>query len=252
MLLLVMKERVSLMHNVLAADGLNYRTNWLCEKWSEDAVTFARKRLENMGVSYQLAGYHNTPTSYLMNATRALFNKEPRQAIMRPRFLPVGVGITSEWLRKVVGAPEETLAIEGNLLLNEGIQRLMDMTMIATVTNNQTAGNPWSNGNSYLGVGDSSTAEAATQTDLQAATNKFYKGMNATYPSRASQTSSFQSDFTSTEANYVWNEWSIAAGATSASGAGFTVGTTNLNRKVASLGTKATGTWTLTAQITIS
>jgi hypothetical protein len=128
----------------------------------------------------------------------------------------------------------------------------MDMTMIATVSNNQTASNPWSNGNSFIGVGDSVTAEAATQTDLSAGTNHFYKAMNATYPSRASQTSSFQSDFITAEANYVWAEWTISAGATTASGGGFTTGTTNLNRKVAALGTKATGTWTLTGQITIS
>jgi hypothetical protein len=126
----------------------------------------------------------------------------------------------------------------------------MDMTMIATVLTNQTAGNPWSNANAFTGVGTSATAEAATQTDLQA--GGFYKAMNATYPSRSNQTVSFQSDFTGAEANQVWGEWSISAGATTASGAGFTVGTTNLNRKVAALGTKSSGTWTLTAQITFS
>ena len=62
-------------------------------------------------------------------------------------------GITSANLRHYVGEAEETQTVHGNLLLNEGIQRLMDMTMIATVTNNQTAGNPWSNGNSFIGVG---------------------------------------------------------------------------------------------------
>lgn len=190
----------------------NGTTVWLCEKWSEEAVTFARKKL------------------------------------MVPKIMPVG----SEILRHLVGSPEEEQEIVGNLLLNEGIQRLQDMTMIATVLTNQTASNPWSNTNSYLGVGDSNTAEAATQTDLQAASNKFYKAMNATYPSRSSQTVSFQSDFTTSEANYAWAEWSIAAGATTASGAGFTVGTTNLQRKVAALGTKASGTWTLTAQVTFS
>jgi hypothetical protein len=126
------------------------------------------------------------------------------------------------------------------------------MTMIATVTTNQTSTNPWSNANAFLGVGDSLTAEAATQTELSAATNRFYKAMNATYPSRASQTVSFQSDFTTTEANYVWAEWTIAASTTVASGAGFTSGTINLNRKVQALGTKSTGTWTLTGQITLS
>jgi hypothetical protein len=67
--------------------------------------------------------------------------------------------------------------------------------------------------------------------------------MNATYPSLAAQTESFQSDFLTAEANYAWNEWSIRNGAT---------GDKNLNRKVASLGTKATGTWTLTAQVTLA
>jgi hypothetical protein len=238
--------------SLVSADGFNYRTEWLCEKWSQEAVDFATKRLQALGIEDQLAGYMYVPTGYLTNLTRAVFNKSPVHYRPIPRLLPVGFEVTSANLRKYVGPAEETQEIHGNLLVNEGIQRLMDMTMIATVTNNQTASNPWSNGNSYLGVGDSVTAEAATQTELQAATNRFYKAMNATFPSRSSQTSSFQSDFTTSEANYVWAEWSIAAGATTASGAGFTTGTTNLNRKVAALGTKATGTWTLTGQITIS
>jgi hypothetical protein len=190
----------------------NGTTHWICEKWSEDACEFARKKL------------------------------------IVPKFAPV----SSALLRHLVGAAEEELEVHGNLLLNEGIQRLQDMSMIATVTSNQVAGNPWSNANAFLGVGDSNTAEAATQTELQAATNRFYKAMNATYPSRASQTVSFQSDYTTTEANWAWAEWSIAAGATTASGAGFTQGTTNLQRKVAALGTKSSGTWTLTAQVTFS
>jgi hypothetical protein len=172
--------------------------------------------------------------------------------IWTPRMMPIEEGISSAMLRVIVGEAEIIEEIEGNLLLNEGIQRFEDLTMIAVVTSNQVAGNPWSNGNAFLGVGDSSTAEAATQTELQAATNRFYKAMNATFPSRSSQTVSFQSDFVTAEANFVWAEWSIAAGATTASGSGFTTGTTNLNRKVAALGTKSTGTWTLTAQVTFS
>jgi hypothetical protein len=187
-------------------------TLWTCEKWSEEACIFARKKL----------------------------------------WLPDDSPVSSAILRSLLGGAEEIETIEGNLLLNEGIQRLMDMTMIATPVSNQVATNPWSNTNSFVGVGDSNTAEAATQTELQAATNRFYKAMNATYPSRANQTSTFQSDFTTTEANWAWQEWSIAAGATTASGAGFTNGTTNLNRKVASLGTKSTGTWTLSGAVTLS
>jgi len=78
------------------------------------------------------------------------------------------------------------------------------------------------------------------------------KSMDATYPSRATNVITFRATFSTGEANFAWNEWTVAAGATTASGSGFLTGTTNLNRKVASLGTKSTGTWTLTAQITFA
>lgn len=230
-------------------DTVNHRTVWLCEKWSEDAVNFARKRLDKLGVSHVPAEVRPVQV-FKTDAMRCQDRQQPTRQIYVPRLMPISEGISSMALREFVGQPEEIMEVVGNMLLNEGIQRLQDMTMIATVLTNQTAGNPWSNANAFLGVGASVTAEAATQTDLQ--TTPFYKAMNATYPSRSGQTVSFQSDFTTTEANIVWNEWSVSAGATSASGAGFTVGTTNLNRKVASLGTKASGTWTLTSQITFS
>lgn len=216
------------------ADRLRYQTVWTCEKWSEDAVSFAQRKLDKLGITHCVGHMKNVGK------------------IAVPQMIPIKHGVSSAMLRAIVGAPEECVEIAGNLLVNEGIQRLLDMTMIATVTTNQTATNPWSNGNAFTGVGDSSTAEAATQTELQAATNRFYKAMNATFPSRSGQVITFASDFTTTEANYVWAEWSISAAASTASGAGFTSGTTNLNRKVAALGTKASGTWTLTTTITFS
>jgi hypothetical protein len=211
-----------------------HETLWICEKWGEEACEFARKRLDRAGVSH------------IPGSLKQVGN------IVVPSIMAIKDGISSQALREIVGPPEEAIEIAGNLLLNEGIQRLQDMTMIATVVSNQVAANPWSNANAFTGVGDSNAAEAATQTELSAATNRFYKAMNAAYPSRASQTVSFQSDFTGTEANYVWAEWTIAASATTASGAGFLNGTVNLNRKVAALGTKSSGTWTLTSQITLS
>jgi len=219
-------------------DTMRHETVWTCEKWSDEAVDFATRKLERLGITHMPGELREIVT--------------PVRKLLVPRLMPIREGISSAVLRSIVGPPEECAEIVGNLLLNEGIQRLQDMTMIATVLTNQTATNPWSNANAYTGVGDSNTAEAATQTELQAATNRFYKAMNATYPSRSNQTVSFQSDFTTTEANYAWAEWSISASATTASGAGFTTGTTNLNRKVAALGTKSSGTWTLTAQITFS
>lgn len=127
--------------------------------------------------------------------------------------------------------------IVGNILVNNGIQLLEDALIGTAIT-------AFSNANARIGVGDSSTAAAASQTDLQAATNKLRKGMDATFPSRASQTLSFKSSFTGAEANYAWAEWAIF---NAASGA-----TSMLNRKVESLGTKSSGTWTLQVDITIS
>lgn len=179
-------------------DVIHYRTLWICEKWSEEAVEFARKKLR---------------LDKLADVSSAMF-------------------------RDLLKLPAELVEeVPGNLLLNEGIQEIWDLVIAAGGT---TA---YNNANADIGVGDSSTAEAATQTDLSAATNKLFKGMNATFPSRSSQTVSWQSDFLTGEANYAWAEWSVRNGNTR---------NKNLNRKVQSLGTKASGTWTLTAQVTLS
>ncbi len=132
--------------------------------------------------------------------------------------------------------PYETVKGQGNLLVNSGIALLEDLLIGA-------GGTVFSNANARLGVGDSSTAAAAGQTDLQAATNKFRKAMDSTYPSRASQTLTFRSTFATGEANFVWNEWGIFNAGS---------GGTMLNRKVESLGTKSSGSWQLTVTITIS
>ena len=96
-----------------------------------------------------------------------------------------------------------------------------------------------------MGVGDSNTAAVATQTDLQAVTNKFRKAMNATFPiSGTSQKITFQSDFGSAEANFAWKEFAVF----NASSAGAMI-----NRKVSDQGTKVSGqTWRLSLEITLS
>ena len=171
--------------------------DWLCEKWSEDAVSFVRRRLG----------------------------------------LPDFAEVSSELLRKFIGKAEIEDEVKGNLLLNEGISELLDLMA------GEGSPTAFNTANARIGVGDSSTAASASQTDLQAATNKTYKGMNGVYPTRTAQTMDWQADFTSGEANYAWNEWVIDNGATAAK---------TLNRKVESLGTKTTGTWTLTGSVTIS
>ena len=102
----------------------------------------------------------------------------------------------------------------------------------------------FSNANAYLGVGDSTTAFSAAHTDLQAATNKLRKAMEATYPSRAANVLTLRSLFGTSEANFAWEEWGVF----NASSAG-----TMLSRKVEALGTKAsTQSWQLTVTITVT
>lgn len=107
-----------------------------------------------------------------------------------------------------------------------------------------TAVTAFNNANSHIGVGDSSTAFAASQTDLQAATNKLRKAMDATYPTRATNVLTFRSTFGTSEANFAWNEWAVF----NASSAG-----SMLSRKVESLGTKTnTQTWQFTVTLTVN
>ena len=102
----------------------------------------------------------------------------------------------------------------------------------------------FNNANSYIGVGDSTTAFAAGQTDLQASTNKTRKAMDATYPSGGSNVITFRSTFGTSDANYAWNEWGVFNASS---------GGTMLNRKVESLGTKTnTQTWQFTVTLTFT
>jgi hypothetical protein len=131
-----------------------------------------------------------------------------------------------------------TSIFEKNIFLNEGIQEIWDLAIAAGGT---TA---YNNANAQDGVGDSTTAEAATQVDLQAATNFLWKAMDATYPIRTNQTVDFRSTFTGAEANFAWQEFSVRNGS---------VRNKNINRKVSAQGTKTSGqTWVLTISLTIA
>ena len=102
----------------------------------------------------------------------------------------------------------------------------------------------FNNANSYIGVGDSATAYAAGQTDLQAGANKFRQAMEATYPSRATNVVTFRSLMATGSANYTWAEWAIF----NAAAAG-----TMLSRKVEALGTKTSAqAWQITATLTLT
>ena len=140
--------------------------------------------------------------------------------------------------RKAGLPPDEVVEEKDNILLNAGITALLNLLIGVSVTN-------FGPGNAYIGVGDSTTAAAAGQTALQASSNKDYQGMESGYPSVSGQTVTFRSIWASSEGNFAWNEWTVANGSSDSA--------TNLNRKVAALGTKAGGSeWTLTVAITVS
>lgn len=143
----------------------------------------------------------------------------------------------------------EEINTEDNLLMYGGASCLLESLLgNGTATSGQSL-TFFNNGNAYIGVGDSTTAAAATQTALQAATNKVRIAMNSTYPSHTDGTTSgaasvtFQSTFGSSDGNFDWNEWGVFNGSS---------GGRMLVRKVESLGTKSSGSWVFTVTFTIS
>ena len=139
----------------------------------------------------------------------------------------------------LAGAPVEVH--EGdNLLVNTGIALMLNLLIGA-------GGTTYANANAYLGIGDSSTAAAASQTDLQASTNRVKKVMDATYPSLSGQTMTWRCTYSTSEGNFAINEAGLFNG-----GPAFATGTM-MNRIVSSLGTKTSATTLqLTLTITIS
>ena len=148
-------------------------------------------------------------------------------------------------------SPFETDERHGNLLVIGGAS-IQWQTLIGNGT--ATAGQAltyFNNANAHIGVGDSSTAAADTQTDLQAASNKLRKAMDATYPQHTDTTGTagsksivFRSTFATGDANWVWNEWGIFND---------DVGNRMLNRKVENLGTKTSAaSWVLTITLSLA
>lgn len=150
------------------------------------------------------------------------------------------------------GVEPELVDIEHNLLMYGGAS-CQWQTLIGNGT--VTAGQAltyFSNAQAAIGVGDSTTAAAATQTDLVAATNKLRKAMDATYPQHTDSATSpaasiaYRSTFATGDANYAWQEWGIFNSVSAGTGR-------MLNRKVESLGTKTSAsTWTLTLTLTLA
>jgi hypothetical protein len=109
-----------------------------------------------------------------------------------------------------------------------------------------------------IGVGNSSAnATTTSYTSLQGGASSYYKP-RSTGPTEAGGVITAGATFDAAEANFAWNEWCWVIGSqtpvanasiTTAAGAGAVM----LNRKVASLGTKASGSaWTLSTTVGIT
>lgn len=124
-----------------------------------------------------------------------------------------------------------------NLFLTAGINEIFKLISGQSTNTFTTAG-------TTIGIGDSTTAAAAGQTDLQAATNKTYVALTAGYPTVPSAGSmQFQASFGSAVANYVWSEFVIKQ-ATSL---------ICIDRGVGTFGTKASGsTWVATVTLSMA
>jgi len=146
------------------------------------------------------------------------------------------------------GRCASTEVFESNLAVQGGWSNLWQCLIgNGTATGGQTL-TYFNNGNAHIGVGDSSTAAAASQTDLQAATNKTRIAMDATYPQHTDGTTAgaltitFRMTAGSGVANFAWNEWGIFNASS---------GGRMLNRKVFTGGTKASGAvWVFTVTLT--
>lgn len=148
--------------------------------------------------------------------------------------------------------PDHIARSDGNMLTSAGAARLAALLLgesVQALTPTRTV----------VGVGNSSAAENAAQTDLQAAagaTNRWFQGADAGFPTRAANVLTVKSTFLAGDGNFTWNEWCVAiATAAPVASAVIATATTSgimLNRKVdGTLGTKANGqVWVLTATLT--
>lgn len=136
--------------------------------------------------------------------------------------------------------PYATVVQRDNGLCNAGITGMLSL-LAGTGTYNA-----FNAANSYIWVGNSSTAFAASQTALQGA-SKTSQIVDGGFPSVSAQTITWKSTYGTSAANHSWDEVGVSNGATIAGNVVL------LNRKVTSFGTKASGsTWTMTLAITIS
>ena len=158
-----------------------------------------------------------------------------------------GVKVPQGTLLRSLVKPYAVAESEGNLLTTAGLNRMTSLIIAA-------GGQAGTNTAARIGVGNSATAAAIGQTDLQAAAgaaNRWFQIMDATFPTQANGVITYKATWATGDGNFVWNEWGVDIGTPTVTSSAV-VNANMFNRAVASLGTKVSGSWVLTATITIS
>lgn len=156
----------------------------------------------------------------------------------------MGILVSGKWQPKwkieKYNALGEIYSVEefaGNKLLGEGVNEMWKL--IAGL-----GGTPFNNTNSYIGVGDGTTAASGEQTGLLGA-NKLYKPVDPTYPQINAQTITYRATYGSGEAAFAFQEFTIANGSSDSA--------VNLCRKVDDHSIKPLNdTWVISCSITLS
>jgi hypothetical protein len=146
-------------------------------------------------------------------------------------------------IKRRVGEPEPYAVDESvhNCFLIEGMNEMWKLVLGLGST-------PFSSANAYIGVGDGTAAEDEAQTGLQGS-NKYYKSMASGYPKGPADAGAkkaiFRSVFVEGEAEFAWNEVTIANGNSDSA--------VNLIRILESKGTKPAGEeWTAEIELSLT
>lgn len=147
--------------------------------------------------------------------------------------------------------PYEVLEYGPNLMLNDGYNNVILQALVGAAPTylNGTDG--------CMGVGDSSTGASASQTALQAASNHLWVLLSATPTVGSNQQLVASASFSTSQANWTWNEIMLGTTTTPASlpsnSAAPPATAYVINRLVTGMGTKvSTATWVATVTITFS
>lgn len=162
----------------------------------------------------------------------------------------LGYEPTAEDFKALEVTPSAEAEAHGNLLTTAGLQRITNL-IIASGAQGLTA--------TRTAVGVGATATAATVTDTALGANggsAWYQVVDGA-PTAVNGVLTAVSTFNTTSGNFAWNEWcwAITNGAITPSATLASIGTTPqiINHKIASLGTKVSGSvWVFTTTITLS